>query len=76
MLLIRKELSSILPDRWCCCGGELVTVSNVTASAESIFCVVECYCLFEMTSIALVKDEMNALEEWLENSRPPCCNGS
>ena len=32
-----------------------------------------------MTSIALDKDEMNALEEWLEtdvNPRPPCRNGS
>ena len=40
VLLIRrfwKELSSILPDRWCCCGGELVTDSNVTVSAELIF---------------------------------------
>ena len=32
-----------------------------------------------MTSIVLDKDEMNALEEWLEtdvNPRPPCCYGS
>ena len=32
-----------------------------------------------MTSIAFDKDEMYALEEWLEtdvNPRPPCGNGS
>ena len=40
LLLLRRVLtkvSSILPERWCCCGGELVTDSNVVASAGSTF---------------------------------------